>query len=259
MIEMSRNGIRSGFRRAAAVALMATIGIAAFVLPAQAEDAAFSDAQREAIGDMVRDYLLDHPEVIMEALSILEERRLAEQEKMQAAAMAQLAGQIEERPLTPVIGNEDGDVTIIEFSDYNCPYCKSIANKLIEYTEDDGGIRHVILEFPILGEASVTAARIALAAEMQGKYQEVREALMGAKGRLSEAAMMAMAEKAGADRARLEKDMRANEISAILEENHRIAQSLGVTGTPAFVVGDEFIGGVVPLEEFDRIIKAKRG
>lgn len=225
--------------------------------PAQAEET-FSAAEEDAIRGIVRDYLIEHPEVIMEAIAALEAREAEREEQRRGQAISQFGDALRQDPQSPVLGNPEGDVTVVEFSDYFCPYCRRIAQPLMDYVEDDGNVRHVVKEFPILGPESVTAARIALAAERQGVYLPVRQALISTKGRPSEAAMLKIAEKAGADIDKLKADMKAPEVTAQLEKNQALAQALGITGTPAFLVGDEFIGGAVPVDEFDKRIDAIR-
>jgi protein-disulfide isomerase len=212
------------------------------------------------IEQIIHDYLLAHPEVIIEAVS----KYQAQQE--QAAAAAQARALVDRReelihaPDAPVLGNPSGDVTIVEFFDYQCPYCKSTARSVLETVSADGNVRLVFKEFPILGPASDYAAKAALAAQKQGKYRELHMALMAFKGKLTEEDVMRLATDLGLDVIRLADDMDAPEIAASLARNHELAGALGVRGTPAFVIGDQLVPGAITVDEMrQRIAAARQG
>jgi protein-disulfide isomerase len=212
------------------------------------------------IEQIIHDYLLAHPEVIIEAVS----KYQAQQE--QAAAAAQAKALVDRReelihaPDAPVLGNPSGDVTIVEFFDYQCPYCKSTARSVLETVSADGNVRLVFKEFPILGPASEYAAKAALAAQKQGKYRELHMALMAFKGKLTEEDVMRLATDLGLDAIRLAEDMEAPEIAASLARNHELAGALGVRGTPAFVIGDQLVPGAITVDEMrQRIAAARQG
>jgi protein-disulfide isomerase len=212
------------------------------------------------IEQIIHDYLLAHPEVIIEAVS----KYQAEQEKATAAAQAKaLVDRREElihAPDDPVIGNTNGDVTIVEFFDYQCPYCKSSASSVLETVSTDGNVRVVFKEFPILGPASDYAAKAALAAHKQGKYRELHMALMTFKGKLTEEDVMRLATDVGLDTTRLAQDMAAPNIAESIARNHALAEALGVRGTPAFVIGDQLIPGAMSVDEMrQRIAAARQG
>jgi protein-disulfide isomerase len=158
-----------------------------------------------------------------------------------------------------VLGNRNGDVTVVEFFDYRCPYCKRAAPVLDEVIKADGRVRRVMKEFPILGPDSVIASRAALAARAQGKYEELHRALIGARGQLDESAVMAAAKGVGLDLDRLRRDMRSTEIDGIIRRNRELAESLEITGTPAFVIGDAFLPGAADAATFRSLIQKARG
>ena len=147
--------------------------------------------------------------------------------------------------MTPVSGDPGGDVTLVEFFDYQCGYCKRALAPMKELLASDGKLRVVWKEFPILGPASRFAARAATAAARQGRYLDFHLAVMGAPGKLTESSVMGIAERLGIDVERLRRDMEDPAIEAYLDETHRLARDLGITGTPAFVIGETVVPGVV--------------
>ena len=168
-------------------------------------------------------------------------------------------------PDVPVAGNVAGDISIVEWSDYNCPYCRKVEPELRQVVQDDGKVRLVLKDWPILGPASVTAARIALAAKFQDKYHQAHDALMGVSSRLTDARINELVAGAGVDMDRLKRDLsgRAGEIDAILKRNNDQAEAFGFRGTPSFIVGKFRVPGVLSMAEFERAIadarKAKAG
>ena len=214
----------------------------------------FTAAQEEAIGQIVRDYLLEHPEVLVEALNAYEaqQQQLAEELQRQAVIAHQSA--LANDGLSPVLGNPDGDVVIVEFFDYRCPYCKKVADALLETVEKDGGVRLVMKEFPILGPDSIYAARAALAADKQGRYKDFHFALMDINGQIDVPAVMAVAKLLDLDIAQLQKDMVSEEIDLALRRNFELAEALQIGGTPAFVVGDTLVPGAVEMSTLEELI-----
>jgi len=210
----------------------------------EAQDASpFSAAQKSAIETIIKDYLVAHPEVMLEVQSVLE----AKMEKMQAektkAAMAENAKEIYRRATSPVAGNKDGDITVTEFFDYNCGYCKKSFGDVAKLIGSDSKVRVVFKEFPILSKGSEEAARVALAAGLQGKYWEVHAGLLESKGQANEAAALKIAEKAGLNMAKLKTDMDGPEVKAELASVRELATKMGINGTPHFLVGDKSIAG----------------
>ena len=161
-------------------------------------------------------------------------------------------------PASPVGGNPDGDVTLVEFFDYQCPYCKTIFPSIQALLAEDRNLRYVFKEIPILGRASVFAARAALAAHRQGKYLEFHAALMLARGKLTETKVMRLAEKVGLDMDRLPRDMADRAIGDIIRRNLELAVALGIDGTPAFIIGDTQIPGAVEIDTLKALIARAR-
>ena len=212
----------------------------------------------EAIERVVRDYLARHPEVVVEALRAMEERqRAAEHEQARAAIRARQDDLLRD-PASPVGGNPRGDVTVVEFFDYNCPHCRRAAETVAKLTEEDRGLRLVYKELPILGPDSLVAARVALAAHAQGKYLELHRALMATAEALTGPAVLEIARGLGLDDTRLKAEMWSAEITAAIEKNRALAQALGLSGTPAFVVGTDLIPGAIGLEAFRETVGRAR-
>jgi protein-disulfide isomerase len=239
--------------------LLALLLLLFLLAPLQAVGAApFTPEQEEAIGRILRQYLEDHPEAVLEALEAAEAKAKTAAAEKAKQAVATKQRELEADPASPVVGNPKGDVTLVEFFDYRCPYCKQVAPSLAMLLEEDKRLRVVMKEFPILGKESVIAARAALAAELQGKYAPFHHALMAVKGPLAEAVVYQTATGAGLDVERLKSDMARPEIEAQLRANYDLAQTLGIRGTPAFVVGGELIPGAVDLATLRRKIAAAR-
>ena len=225
----------------------------------RAEHDAATPAQ-EILEESIRNYLLSHPEVIIEVLDILRaEREVSEAEQAEQAVAAQQEA-IFNDPTSPVGGNPDGDVTIVEFFDYFCGYCKRVMPDLIQAMGEDPGIRFVYKEFPILGPDSVVVARIALAAHRQspGKYPALHIAMMSSRARLNEANALGIARDYGFDVDRLKADMESPEIDKILAQNNALAEKLGIRGTPGFVIGDQIIPGAIDIKTLRQLIAEAR-
>ncbi|MCH8834790.1 MAG: DsbA family protein [Proteobacteria bacterium] len=161
-------------------------------------------------------------------------------------------------PASPVGGNPDGDVTLVEFFDYQCPYCKTIFPSIQELLAEDRKLRFVFKEIPVLGKDSVFAARAALAARRQGKYLEFHMALMPARGKLTESRVMGLAEKVGLDVDRLRRDMAERTIGDMIRRNLELADALGIDGTPAFIIGDTQVPGAVEIDTLKTLIARAR-
>jgi protein-disulfide isomerase len=168
-------------------------------------------------------------------------------------------------PDIPVIGNPEGDITIVEYYDYNCPYCRKVAPEIRQVVQDDGKVRLVLKDWPILGEVSKAAARMALAAKYQNKFVEAHDALIGVSSRLTEPRVRELLAGASINMERLNADLtaKAKEIDAILKRNGDQAEAFEFRGTPSFIVGKFRVPGVLTMAEFERVIsdarKAKAG
>ncbi|MGH7100215.1 MAG: DsbA family protein [Stellaceae bacterium] len=241
-------------------ALLLALGLAALAFSAAgaAEPAALAPGQRQTIEAIVHDYLLSHPEVVVEALNEAEKKlRLAAQEHAQQA-LADHRRQVFDDPATPVGGNPEGDATIVEFFDYNCPYCKAIEPSLERLSAKDHNLRFVYKEFPVLGPESVVAARAALAANRQGKYEAFHDAMMALKGPFDDDRIDQVARSVGLDVARLRRDMASPQIAAALKANFVLADALDVHGTPTFIIGKEIVPGAVDTARLEHLIAAAR-
>ena len=217
-------------------------------------------AELDPFEQRVREYLLKNPEVIMEALQILQERQRAAEAETFKRTIAERSDEILNDPAAPVGGNPAGDVTLVEFFDYNCPYCRRVAPTVVELEEADPGLRVVYKEFPILGPGSEFAARAALAARKQGKYVPFHNALMRATDQVTEQTVIEIAREVGLDTERLERDMRDPAIEEAIGRNLQLANALGITGTPSFIIGQDVVPGAVDLRTLQSMIAhARRG
>lgn len=212
---------------------------------------------RRAFEGVVRDYLLKNPAVIREAMQVLQAREEAEKQAAASLAMKQYRSELLQNANSPVGGNPKGDITIVEFFDYNCGYCKRVVPTVAAVLRNDPNVRVVYKEFAILGPQSVVAARAALAAKRQGKYHEFHVALMSAE-RADENSVAATARAFGLDYAQLVKDMGDPAIEEQLERNYRLATAIGINGTPAFVIGDRLVPGAVDEAAMMEIIATER-
>tara|TARA_R110002110_G_scaffold2863_6_gene14444 strand:+ start:2746 stop:3591 length:846 start_codon:yes stop_codon:yes gene_type:complete len=212
---------------------------------------------RRAFEGVVRDYLLKNPAIIREAMEVLQAQEEAEKQAAAAQALKQYRAELLQNADSPVGGNPKGDITVVEFFDYNCGYCKRVAPAVAAVLRNDPNVRVVYKEFAILGPQSIVAARAALAAKRQGKYREFHDAMMSAEQADADS-VTATARALGLDYAKLVKDMEDPAINAQLERNYRLATALGINGTPAFVIGDRLVPGAVDETALMEIIAAER-
>ncbi len=208
--------------------------------------------------DFVADYLRKNPEIMIEVSEILRAKQARLERDKAAYTLDAHRDKIERHPMTPSTGNDQGDVTVVEFFDYQCPYCKRVFSYMAELEKEDKNLRVVWKEYPILGPISRFAARAAMAADRQGKYMDFHAAVMGAPGRLSEDRIMKLAKGAGIDIAKLKVDMKLPEIDAYLDETIALAGALGITGTPGFVIGDEIVAGAIIKRDMKQRIEFAR-
>src|SRR5207248_1314378 len=239
-----------------AVALLAAV--VAVLIPPASLAADFTPDQRKAIESIIHDYLTKNPDVLLEALQAAEDKMKGDAKDKAAQALSTRRREIFEDPDTPVAGNPNGDVSLVEFFDYRCPYCKQVEPSLEALLKEDRQLRLVYKEMPVLGQASTIAARAALAARAQGKYDEFHRALMTAKGQIDEAVVYKVAGSVGLDVERLKKDMATPEIDKAIKANLDLADALDIRGTPGFVIGDEIVPGAVDLNTLKQLIAAAR-
>lgn len=218
-------------------------------------------AGRAAFQAEVRDYLLENPEVIMEAVAVLEARQAADQESADAQLVQVNADDIFADAGSWAGGNLQGDVTLVEFVDYRCGYCRRAHDEVAQLVELDGNIRLVLKEFPILGEESVLASRFAIAVRQvagDDAYKAMHDALIMRRGPISVPALAGMASEAGLDAAAVMARMDAPEVNAVIAANHSLAQRLQINGTPTFVLGDKLVRGYVPLDGMTALVAGVR-
>ncbi len=219
-----------------------------------------NDAQKRDVEKIVQEYIAKNPEILIRAM---QEYRIAQQnaEREQARNnLITLAADLNVNPASPVIGNPDGDVTIVEFFDYRCGYCKKVFPTIQALLKEDGNIRYVLKEFPILGPESMIASQAALAVwdSAPDKYRALHTALMTTRGQLSEKRIFSIAEKLAIDVAALRKGMAKAVVTDELNNNMKLARSLGISGTPAFIVGEELVPGAVGIDTLKKLISAAR-
>ena len=237
--------------------LLAAAGGYAFKEFAVARDAATPPPQA-ALDQAISLYLKDHPAEVMAALKQAQADETKQQEAEAHLALEQKQDQIFNNPADPVVGNPQGDVTVVEFFDYRCPYCKRVSDSLATLVQSDPNIRIVYKDFPILGPESVVAAKIALAAHRQGKYELVHTAFMAHKGSFEENDLLELAASVGADKEKLKVDMADPAILGQIEANDSLAATLGITGTPGFLFGKQLVPGAVSLDDMKKLVTAAR-
>lgn len=213
-----------------------------------------------AIGSIIRDYILTNPEVLVEAMQELEKKQEIQRDSVAEKAIRTYESELLRDGDSPIAGNPNGDVTIVEFLDYQCGYCKRVHSVVKSVVAADGKVKIIYKDLPILGEASRIAAYAALAAARQNKYLALHSALMEFRGQLDRARVLDAAASAGIDVHQLEKDMEAPEIKQIIERNLALASALGVRGTPAFIIGKQLVPGAVDADALKKLIAdARRG
>ena len=220
--------------------------------------AAAQQMDEAALRALILETIRTNPEIVMEAIEILQTRENEAQALAAAQALEAQKGALHNDPNAPVMGNPDGDVTIVEFFDYNCGYCRRVFPSVKELIAGDDNIRVVMREWPILGEESVFAARAALASRKQGKYAEFHDALMANEGRASQANVLSIADDLGMDITQLQADMAGPEVDAHIATSRQLTQALGLNGTPAFVFGDQLVPGAIELNQMQQLIEQLR-
>ena len=219
----------------------------------------FTPEQKAEIETIIRQFLVEkEPETIAKAYEVLQQRQSAQQMQITKEGIKTHAERIFNDKNTPVIGNPKGDVTIVEFYDYACGYCKLANAEVKQLLEQDKNIRFLAKEYPILSENSAMAARAALASVKQGKFEKFHNMLFGFNGTLGEAIIMDIAQRGGLDAAQLKKDMNSKEIDNMIAENRKLGAELGVRGTPMFIIGDSVHPGALKLEALQKAVADAR-
>lgn len=226
-----------------------------------AEDTSpFTEKQKSEVNELIRKYILDNPKVILESVQNMERQNEADKERRAQAAIKERSRDIFNDPHSVVGGNPNGDVTLVEFFDYQCGYCKRVYPIVRQLLKEDQNIKFVYKEYPILGPASSYAAKASIASIEQGKYQEFHDALMEVKGGLSEELVLKIASAVGLDRDKLAKAISEQNDSSneIVQSNYKLAADLAISGTPAFVIGNEIIRGAVGLDVLKQLVAEAR-
>lgn len=236
---------------AAAMALSLSTGVAT------AADA-LSAAQQDAVKEVVKSYLKENPEVVIEAIQAWQDKQAALEAEEQKKAIGMLNAALKEDGSAPFLGNEKGQDLVVEFSDYNCPYCKRAYPGIKELLAADGDIKLVMLELPVLGPMSEFAAKAALAAHIQGQYEAFHEGMMAIGTRLNQEGVLGVAMKAGLDMDKLKQDMNSPVVAGELESNAMMAQMLGISGTPAFIIGDQLVPGAIGKDKIKALVEKSR-
>jgi protein-disulfide isomerase len=243
------------FRRVALLFLM-LLGLAA-ALPAAAQNPP-SALDKEAVEKIVRDYLLANPELLIEAMQELEKKQNARRQAAADRAIVEQRAQIFDDPDSPVGGNPKGDVTIVEFFDYHCGYCKQVQPVLTQVLSEDKQVRVIYKELPILSENSRYAALAALAAARQGKYVELHNALMENRGQVTRERLTQLAATLKLDAKKLLKDMEDEKLGSQIDKNLDLARVLNVTGTPGFLIGKKLVPGAIDYSTMKRLVQEAR-
>jgi len=244
------------------LALLASLIAATMLFAAPVSAQTFSDDQRHEIEGIVKDYLLKHPEVLQDVMAALDKKQQEADAEKARSTIKNNNATLFNSPHQVVLGNPQGNLTVVEFFDYNCGYCKRALPDMLTLLKTDPNLRFVLKEFPVLGEGSVEAAHVAVAARMQDptgkKYIEFHQKLLGGRGPADKAHALAVAKEVGFDMARIEKDMTSAEVKTTIDEDMKLADALGVNGTPSYVVGGELVVGAVGLDALKEKIAASR-
>lgn len=245
-----------------ALTALITLGLVLMAAPS-ASAQSFSPAQKQEIDTLIQDYLRQHPEAVLESLKAAQQKAEAAKAAQQRQMIASRRSELLHDPNSAVGGNPNGDVTLVEFFDYRCPYCKAIEPSLEALIKEDGKLRVVYKEFPILGPTSVFASRVAIAARKQGKYAAFHDRMMALRGTIDDDAVMNVAKAAGLDLTRLKSDMTSAETDAVIQRNYALADALGIDATPALVIGKQLTMGAVDIDGLRKLIaearKAQKG
>ncbi|MDR3326050.1 MAG: DsbA family protein [Rhodospirillaceae bacterium] len=214
--------------------------------------------QQEAVKKIVHDYIMNNPSIITGAIEALRQKEKLAVEIRASKALFERKSEIFDDPKSPVLGNTNGDLTIVEFFDYRCSYCKDMLDVIMNTVKTDGKIRLVMKELPILGPNSIMISRAALAAHNQNKYEEFHITFMRLKGSITDKTMLRIANSIGINDKKLKKDMNNDRIDTLLKNNLQLANALNIDGTPIFIIGNKIIPGTISLQALKQIIDQAR-
>jgi len=238
-----------------AVPLAAAMLLAA---PVAAPAQTFSPDQRQQVESIIKEYLIAHPEVVQEVLAAVDKHQKDAEAQQQRATIRANNATLFNSPHQVVLGNPNGKIEMVEFFDYNCGFCKHALPDMVKLLDTNHDIKFVLKEFPVLGEGSVEAAKVAVAARMQDpkKYMQFHQKLLGGRGAADKARALAVAKEVGFDVARIERDMASEEVNTTIAEDMKLADALGINGTPSYVVGEDLVVGAVGFDELKKKIDA---
>lgn len=251
-------------RHTAGLALAFALSLGAAVPAAAFDISKMSEAEKEAFGQAVRDYLMANPEVLVESINVLEERRLADESKNDRLLVETFKADLFEDGYSWIGGNPEGSLTVVEFIDYRCSVCRSVYAQVEDVVKADGDIRIIYKEFPILGEQSDLASRFAIAVKQiagDEAYKKVHDALMTMRGNVTLESLSALAAETGVDAQAIIARMNTEEVTTVIRQNHQLAEKMRIAGTPTFVVGPEMLRGAPPqgLEAVVAEIRKQQG
>ncbi|MCA3446590.1 MAG: thioredoxin domain-containing protein [Rhodobacter sp.] len=230
-------------------------------VPARADLTDMTPAERESFRAEVKAYLLENPEVLIEAMDVLTARQAELEAQNDAALLQKHAAEIFNDPASWVGGNPEGDITVVEFTDYRCGYCRKAYDEVAELVKSDGNIRFVVKEYPILGEESLISARFAIAVRQVGGdalYDKAHDALIRMRGDPTPDTLGKLARDLGLDPASILARMDSDEVAAVIAANRALGEQLQINGTPTFVINDTMVRGYVPLDGMREIVQAQR-
>ena len=231
--------------------------IAAIAFPAMAK-AEMTPEQKTEVEAIVKQYILDHGDVLIEGVNNFQKKQEEEANKQSESKAKDLLAALKDDKSVAVVGNPDGDVTVVEFFDFNCGYCKKAYEEIASLLKDDKNVKIVLYDMPILGPESHEASKWALAAKKQGKYWEFHKALMGHQGGKDTETLKKLAKDTGLDEEKLAKDKDAPEVEAEIQKHLETARSLGIQGTPGFLIGGKVFRGYIPYDVMNASIKEAR-
>ncbi|MEQ9643782.1 MAG: DsbA family protein [Alphaproteobacteria bacterium] len=227
------------------------------VVAPQAADETFTPTQKAAIEKMIRAYLMAHPDILIEMTEELERKQKAQAASDAAAGIVKYRDEVLSNGYDHVV-NPDGAVPVVEFFDYNCGYCKRILPTMQQLQAKNDDLRFIFKELPILSDESIQASRVAIAAKKQGKYLELHNELMAYRGRVDGRVAMKVAEDMGLDMNKLKQDLHSPEVGAEIDANRRLAEALGIRGTPTLLIGESLIPGALPYERIMAVVEERR-
>ncbi len=217
-----------------------------------------SNEEKQAINKLIEEFIMENPEVLIKSIEGMRERERLQEEEVAKNNLIALEDEIMHNPADPIAGNPDGDLTVVEFLDYRCGYCKQFFTALNSVLDEDENLRVVFKELPILGPASELAARVAIAASQQNLYLPFHRAMMNMRGSFDEKRLFATAEKVGLDIPRLRKDMDSSVVQDLLDDAKNLADQLSVSGTPAIIVGSNLVRGAISKDRLKAMVTAAR-